>query len=317
MAKDAGYLKLQRSELRHHAASHAQDDSKKLKYEQMVAIRDAVFTAPQLSAAMLRRNMEMHESPTKTIPAEHMRSFQHQVYRARKKLVDKQLKGFTLDDSYGKLQEFADLHLWSTLVRRHNDPEDDYHIGLHDFCVIGHQNMAAFDVLRMNMSSLWMLTHAFRAIKAGWVFQLNADVTSKLCRKSVDLLSFSVTSIPKRNNTLCLCIIPTATESEKAYTVIYNELRKAVCLVPSIKPCADEDCVTCGIIAELLADAEVAAYVKSQKCKECILPVQTAMCDNFKGWGNFAENVLGIKSNVCIAHATGNNQFFCAVECDR
>jgi hypothetical protein len=79
MAKD--YLELQRSELelRHHAASHAQDDSKKLKYEQMVAIRDVVVTAPQLSAAMLRRNMEMHNSPTKTIPAEHMRSFQHKV----------------------------------------------------------------------------------------------------------------------------------------------------------------------------------------------------------------------------------------------
>jgi hypothetical protein len=51
------YLELQRSELRHHAASHAQDDSKKLKYEQIVAIRDAVVTAPQLSAAMRRRNM--------------------------------------------------------------------------------------------------------------------------------------------------------------------------------------------------------------------------------------------------------------------
>ncbi len=128
-----------------------QDDSKKLKYDQIVAIRDAVVTAHQLSAAMLRRNMEMHDSPTKTIPAEHMLSFQHQVYRARKKLCAKQLKGFT---------------------------------------------------------------------------------------------------------------------------------------------------------------------VKSQKCKECILPVQTAMCDNFKGWGNFAENVLGIKSNVCISHATGNVQFFCAIACD-
>jgi hypothetical protein len=50
MAKD--YLELQRSELRHHAASHAQDDSKMLKYEQIFAIRDAVVTAPQLSAAM-------------------------------------------------------------------------------------------------------------------------------------------------------------------------------------------------------------------------------------------------------------------------
>jgi hypothetical protein len=140
------------------------------------------------------------------------------------------------------------------------------------------------------------------------------DVTSKLCRKSVDLLVFLVTSIPKHNNTLCLCIIPSTTESEQAYTVVCNELRKAVCLaVPSIKPCDDEDCVSCGIITALLVDADVAAYVKSQECKECILPVQTAMCDNSKGWGDFAENLLGITSNVCISHATGNVQFVCAV----
>ncbi len=104
MAKDYFELPSQRSELRHHAASHAQDDSKKLKYEQIVAIRDAVVTEHQLSAAMHRRNMQMHDSPTKTIPAEHMRSFQHQVYGASKKLCAKQLKGFALDDSYGKLK---------------------------------------------------------------------------------------------------------------------------------------------------------------------------------------------------------------------
>ncbi len=96
MAKD--YLELQRIELRHQSASHAQDDSKKLKYEQMVAIRDAVVTVQQLSASILCRNMQMHCSPTKTIPAEHLHSFQHQDYRARKKLCTQQLKGFNLDD---------------------------------------------------------------------------------------------------------------------------------------------------------------------------------------------------------------------------
>ncbi len=68
-----------------------------------------------------------------------------------------------------------------------------------------------------------------------------------------------------------------------AFTVVYNDLRKAVYLVPSIKPCDDEDCTSCGTIAALLADADVAAYIKSQECKECILLVQTAMCNNFKG----------------------------------
>ncbi len=99
-----------------------------------------------------------------------------------------------------------------------------------------------------------MLTHAFRAIKAGWVFQLNADVTGKLCRKSVNLLTFLGHFDSQRNNTLCLCNIPSTTENEQAYTVVYNELRKAECLMPSIKPCDNEDCVSCGIITALLAD---------------------------------------------------------------
>ncbi len=133
----------------------------------MVAIRDAGVTVQQLSVSMLRRNMQMLGSTAKTIPSEHLHSFQHQVYCARQKLCAQQLKRFNLDDSYSKLQEFADCHLWSTLVHRHNDPEYGYHIGLHDFCVISHQSEVAFDVLHMKMSSLWMLTHAFRAIKAG------------------------------------------------------------------------------------------------------------------------------------------------------
>jgi hypothetical protein len=69
-------------------------------------------------------------------------------------LCTKKLKGFEIDDSYGKLEEFAVSHMWSDLVRLHNDPENDYHIGLHDFCVIGRQNLAEHDVLRMNLTSL-------------------------------------------------------------------------------------------------------------------------------------------------------------------
>ncbi len=97
----------------------------------------------------------------------------------------------------------------SDLLCRHNALEDDYHIGLHDFCVIGNQNLVEFNVLHMNLLSLWILTHSFSTIKAGWGFQLNADVTSKVCLKSVDLLALSVTSILKCNdNIMCLCIIP-------------------------------------------------------------------------------------------------------------
>ena len=116
---------------------------------------------------------------------------------------------------------------------------------------------------------------------------MNADVTGKICNKSVDLVAFSVTSMPKRNNTMCLCIIPSTTESEQMYKVVYNELRIAVCLLPSIRHCGEEDCVSCNIITDLMADAEVSEYLRSPKFADCKLPVTTAMSDNFKGWGNF------------------------------
>ena len=177
MTKVGEYIELQRSELRHQADSHAVDCSKKLKYNQVVAIREAVVTAPQLSARVLRRNMTLHDSPTKTIPPEHLHSFfGHQVYRARKELCNKQLKGFEIDDTFGTLDQFAGRFLWSDLVDKHNDPLTDYHIDLFEFCVIGYQtDLAEHDVFLLNLSSLWMLLHVFRAIRAGWVFPSSAE----------------------------------------------------------------------------------------------------------------------------------------------
>jgi hypothetical protein len=110
----------------------------------MIATREAVITAPQLSATILCRNMLLHDSPTKTILPEHVRCFQYQVYR----MCAKQLKGFEIDDWYGMLEEFC----CSDLVLQHNNLENDDHIGLHDFCVIGHQNLAKHVVLHMKSS---------------------------------------------------------------------------------------------------------------------------------------------------------------------
>ena len=97
--------------------------------------------------------------------------------------------------------------------------------------------------------------------------------------------------------------------------VVYHEVRKAVGLVSSINTCDEASCETCSIMRELLADVEMRKYIDSQKYKDCILPVDTAMCDNFVGWGNFAENVLGITANICHAHATGNVQDFPCFDC--
>ena len=76
-----------------------------------------------------------------------------------------------------------------------------------------------------------MLCNALRAIIAGWVFQLNGDVTGKFCNKSVDLVEFSVTSIPKQNNILCLGVIPKGSESEIIYKITWHDFRAALFFV--------------------------------------------------------------------------------------
>ena len=63
------FIELQRHGL-HDNNSHDKDDSKNLKYDQIVSVVEAVKTAPTLSGSVLRRNLLDHDSPTKTIPVQ-------------------------------------------------------------------------------------------------------------------------------------------------------------------------------------------------------------------------------------------------------
>jgi hypothetical protein len=65
-----GILILERCGL-HDVHSHDEDGSKYLKYEQIISLSEAAITAPNLSGSAIRRNMLLHDSPSKTIAPEH------------------------------------------------------------------------------------------------------------------------------------------------------------------------------------------------------------------------------------------------------
>ncbi len=190
-------------------------------------------------------------------------------------------------------------------MRKHNDPAIDYHVSLYEYVVIGYELIAARNVVRFNMSSVWMLANALRAIVAGWNFQLCADVTGNFCNRSVDLLEFSVTSIPCQNKVLCLSIIPKATGSEKFYKLSYDDLCTSVNYLCKVRPCRNADCECCIRIRELLAEKNVVDYIASNEFKGQKLPVQTVMCDNFQGFSNFCRAEFGIDHILCKPHAIG------------
>ncbi len=192
-------------------------------------------------------------------------------------------------------------------MRKHNDPTIDFHVSLYDYVVIGNELIAERDVMRINLSSVWMLANALRAIIAGWNFQLCADVTCNFCNSSVDLLEFSVTSIPCQSNVLCLSIIPKATESETVYKLSFDDLRKAVNYLCKIQPCGSADCECCIRIRELLCERNIVDFIASSEFEQQKVQVQTTMSDNFQGFSNFCRAEFGIDPILCKPHATGKD----------
>jgi hypothetical protein len=90
----------------------------------------------------------------------------------------------------------CEANLFSDLMRKHNDPENTYHFRLFEFVVLGSQVSPERDIVLITSSSVWMILNAFCAIVAGWGFQLDGDVTGKLCRKILTWLSLVLIPFP-------------------------------------------------------------------------------------------------------------------------
>ncbi len=130
---------------------------------------------------------------------------------------------------------------------------------------------------------LWMLLNAFQAIVARWGFRLNDYVTCILCRKHIDLVEFGVNSFPKRNNVICLWVIPKGTESETIYQITWDDFCAAAALMCTYTHLGKPGCECCEMVVEVLCEDNVKKYIHSWKFCNGQPPVETAINDNFKG----------------------------------
>jgi hypothetical protein len=61
---------------------------------------------------------------------------------------------------------------------------------------------------------------------------------------------------------------------------------------------------------EVLSADNVKAYIRSKKFRYEELPVETAMCNYFKGWGKFSNNALGIPPTFVFRMEQGRVHIF-------
>ena len=168
----------------HDAESHApeKDTSKFLKVAQISAIRNGVRIAPKQSAKHLRRNLD-HSSPEKRISPSLAACVRRKVRKFRLELTSELLDGLAVDDSYGFLVTLVEQRWFSTLIESHNNAESTFHFKMFDVIIIGKDLNPSDDIVYMNMTSLWHICNWLRAIDAGWIIQLNGDVTIKVNRR--------------------------------------------------------------------------------------------------------------------------------------
>ena len=121
--------------------------------------------------------------------------------------------------------------------------------------------------------------------------------------RALILSSFRSLPFPSKIIFSAWALFPRDLRAKQIYKITWGDSRAAVVLITGYKDCGKEDCECCMMVMELLDDEAVQKYVKSKEFREGEIKVETAMCDNFKGWGNFTINELGILSNVCHPHA--------------
>ena len=301
-----GYKRLEFSGI-HDENSHADDKSKSLRYNQIVAIHDAVLVAPSQSAAVLRRNlMQAQGSPEqhKHMDPSQLRVIQRRVCSARQELVKQKLAAASVPETYGELVGWCEKQDFHAALKRHNDPDDEYCMPLFSAFVIGSDIKPERDAIHVNFSSAWFLANAIRALECGWVVQLNGDGTFGFCRADIDMLGLGFCSMGAANHPACWSYIPHKTEGELMYTVTFREMEKAALALLTAN--TEKPCEFSTFIGHLLSQPTVQGYLSSDEYEAGKLPIDQAQCDHQAGWRNFSLKELGKTPNICSNHLTGD-----------
>jgi hypothetical protein len=267
--------------------------------------------APKQSATQLRRNlMQAKGSPEqhKRMDPAQLRLIQRRVQAARQKLTKQKLDTSTVPESLGEIIGWCATQDFHAALRKHNDPADEYCLPLFSAFVLGYDIVPERQAIHINLSAPWFLMNAIRALETGWIVQLNGDATFGFCRAAVDMIGLGFCSMGGANHPACWSMIPHQTEGELMYTVTYREMERAVIALFTAN--VDKVCEFTTCLKHLLAQVRVQEYMRLQRYRDGLLPIDQAQCDHQAGWRNFCLKVFEKEPNICSNHITGKHYCF-------
>ena len=178
----------------HDGSSHIPDKSAHLTNSQKGTLKRSTKSVPNESARQLVRN-SINFSPDKRTSQDpsSIRSAQRVVSLQRRALALHNTQGIVLDESNGAMTRLGEKMDLASLIVRHNDPSDEYHLDLHQVVCIG--NQWSQGVTFMELTSLHLLFRVGRGMQTGWELQVQADGSFDFCASKLGVVVFGIHSL--------------------------------------------------------------------------------------------------------------------------
>ena len=179
---------------RHDGNSHVDDRSRHLSVAQKAALKRATKSAPNESARQLVRNSSNFSPDKRTgLDPDSIRSAQRVISQQRRALALQHTQGIRLDKTNGKMTELGEKLDLTRLIARHNDPQDDYHLNLHEVVCIGNQWKDG--VTFMALTTPGLLFNVRLALQSGWSLHFQGDGSFDYCSSKLGVILLGVNSL--------------------------------------------------------------------------------------------------------------------------
>jgi hypothetical protein len=188
--------------------THAETSTKRLSIATMTSITSAVRQDVTKSCTEIRRIVTSEESPL-TIHDD--RKVRRAVVKARARHLERMAPvetGFAMRNTIGSIREYARDNDMRTVVARHGDTSDSFHLNLHQFFVV-HSSFSAGSLdFNMFYATPWMLLTVLRVIISEWPLNIFVDLTHRFCANKVKMIGYGVNTLGFRYMHIMIGTIP-------------------------------------------------------------------------------------------------------------
>jgi hypothetical protein len=292
----------------HTCESHVGKQRGVLTVKQRGAVVRAARAAP-LSVGRQVHDGLLDDSPGKRVPFDKrsQSAVNRLVRKVRGQVMEERLgPGIDVDGTEGSMNRLAESLSLAAFIKRHNDPEDEFHLEPHQPVCVGHQ--FGDGVIFMTLSTPHLLNNMARAKNCGWQTQGHFDAAFNWCGKDFAMIGFGMNSMGAHFNPVSMSLVNS--ESKKALSSVYaatcaglHMLYKDVAI-----RCENEKCGFCSGLAEQLAGNSLwRTHLQSVLAKTDTFVLNKPSSDNCKAFHSFAKETFGkdVPVQQCGQHLTG------------